>query len=156
MLSYKSILAKPAPLPEPKIEIPIENSIKDVKGKHITQKHKQMESTQMQSEKKTSEKTSEMTNEKTNDNKDINPIRQRIIHPRYKSPYTKKETIKWLYYKIDHGIFHYDYCSRMFELLRKWIKINRFSITTSEEVLFGRFISLMYLLSSKRNYIDSH
>lgn len=136
MLSYKSILVKPPPPPpEPNSDL-IEE---DIKEKQIVQKLKQIDS-----------------EKQTIDIKDINPIRQRIIHPRYKSPYTKKETIKWLYYKIDNGIFHYDYCSRMFELLRKWIKINKFSITTSEEVLFGRFISLMYLLSSKRNYIESH
>lgn len=79
-------------------------------------------------------------------------LRQRIIRPRYKSLYTKRETIKWLYHKIDYKFYHYDYCSKLFELLKKWTRINNFHININEDVLFGRFISLLYLMSNKQGY----
>jgi hypothetical protein len=137
MLSYKSILAKPPPSITP-VEKPIPES-------EPTPTPTPVSNTNAKS------KTHVNTNHNSNTNhiSNSNPLKQRIIKPRYKSPYTKKETIKWLYHKIDNGIFNYDYCARLYELLKKWIRINRFSINVGDDVLFGRFVSLMYLMSSK-------
>lgn len=127
MLSYKSILAKPQLSITP-VEKPIPES--EPNPEPI-------------------KSTIQISSQVSNAHKNSNPLKQRIIKPRYKSPYTKKETIKWLYHKIDNGIFNYDYCARLYELLKKWVRINRFSINVGDDVLFGRFVSLMYLMSSK-------
>jgi hypothetical protein len=41
-------------------------------------------------------------------------------------------------------------------MLMKWVKINNFKITTSEDILLAKFISLMYLLSNKKNYSNEN
>lgn len=78
----------------------------------------------------------------------------KIIIPRKKSIYCKKAINKWLYIKIENNYFHYDYCLKLFELLLRWVRINHFNITVSENVLLAKFISLMYLFSNKQNYIS--
>ena len=124
MLSYKNILAKPPP-PSTQPTQPTQPDPEPIKS------------------------TIQISSQVSNPLKHVNPLKQRIVRPRYKSPYTKKETIKWLYYKIDDGMFNYDYCARLYELLKKWARINRFTINVGDDVLFGRFVSLIYLMSSK-------
>ena len=74
------------------------------------------------------------------------------VQPRHINIYNKKYCIKWLTYKIDDNYYHYDYCVKLFELLMKWVKYNNFALKTNEHVLLGKFISLMYLLSNKKDY----
>jgi len=74
------------------------------------------------------------------------------IQPRHINIYNKKYCMKWLTYKIDDNYYHYDYCVKLFELLMKWVKYNNFVLKTNERALLGKFISLMYLLSNKKDY----
>jgi len=74
------------------------------------------------------------------------------IQPRHINIYNKKYCMKWLTYKIDDNYYHYDYCVKLFELLMKWVRYNNFALKTNERALLGKFISLMYLLSNKKDY----
>jgi len=74
------------------------------------------------------------------------------VKPRHINIYNKKYCMKWLTYKIDDNYYHYDYCVKLFEQLMKWVKYNNFGLKTNERVLLGKFISLMYLLSNKKDY----
>ena len=74
------------------------------------------------------------------------------IQPRHINIYNKKYCMKWLTYNLNENYYHYDYCVRLFELLMKWVRYNNFSLKTNERVLLGKFISLMYLLSNKKEY----
>ena len=74
------------------------------------------------------------------------------IQPRHINIYNKKYCMKWLTYKIDDNYYHYDYCVKLFELLMKWVRYNNFGLKTNERALLGKFISLMYLLSNKKDY----
>ena len=74
------------------------------------------------------------------------------IQPRHINIYNKKYCIKWLTYNLNENYYHYDYCVRLFELLMKWVRYNNFALKTNEHVLLGKFISLMYLLSNKKEY----
>ena len=74
------------------------------------------------------------------------------VQPRHINIYNKKYCIKWLTYKIDDNYYHYDYCVKLFELLMNWVRYNNFALKTNEHVLLGKFISLMYLLSNKKDY----
>jgi len=75
-----------------------------------------------------------------------------IIKPRIINIYNKKYCIKWLTYNINTNYYHYDYCVRLFEMIIKWSRYNNFVLKTNEQVLLGKFISLMYLLSNKKGY----
>jgi len=66
--------------------------------------------------------------------------------------YNKKFCIKWLTYNLDNNYYHYDYCIKLFEMLMKWVRYNNFVLKTGEQPLLGKFISLMYLLSNKKDY----
>ena len=74
------------------------------------------------------------------------------IQPRFLNIYNKKYCIKWLTIYIDTNYYHYDYCVKLFEMLMKWVRYNNFILKTNELPLLGKFISLMYLLSNKKNY----
>ena len=74
------------------------------------------------------------------------------IQPRFINIYNKKYCIKWLTIYIDTNYYHYDYCVRLFEMLMKWVRYNNFILKTNEHPLLGKFISLMYLLSNKKDY----
>ena len=94
-------------------------------------------------------------NDTNNDNnsiilKNYNP--DFCIQPRFLNIYNKKYCIKWLTIYIDVNYYHYDYCVKLFEMLMKWVRYNSFVLKTNEQPLLGKFISLMYLLSNKKNY----
>ena len=74
------------------------------------------------------------------------------VQPRFINIYNKKYCIKWLTIYIDTNYYHYDYCVKLFEMLMKWVRYNNFVLKTNEQPLLGKFISLMYLLSNKKNY----
>jgi hypothetical protein len=67
----------------------------------------------------------------------------------YQSRYTRRNVYLWLFTKIDNNFFNYDYCVILFEMLIKWVQYNKYSICIDENVLFAKFISLLYLLSKK-------
>jgi len=75
-----------------------------------------------------------------------------IIQPRVLNIYNKKYCMRWLTYNINTNYYHYDYCVRLFEIIMKWVRYNNFVIKTNEQVLLGKFMSLMYLLSNKKGY----
>ena len=75
-----------------------------------------------------------------------------IIQPRVLNIYNKKYCMRWLTYNINTNYYHYDYCVRLFEMIMKWVRYNNFVIKTNEQVLLGKFMSLMYLLSNKKGY----
>ena len=75
-----------------------------------------------------------------------------IIQPRVLNIYNKKYCMRWLTYNINDNYYHYDYCVRLFEIIMKWVRYNNFVLKTNEQVLLGKFMSLMYLLSNKKGY----
>ena len=75
-----------------------------------------------------------------------------IIQPRVLNIYNKKYCMRWLTYNINDNYYHYDYCVRLFEMITKWVRYNNFLLKTNEQVLLGKFMSLMYLLSNKKGY----
>ena len=75
-----------------------------------------------------------------------------IIQPRVLNIYNKKYCMRWLTYNINTNYYHYDYCVKLFEIIMKWVRYNNFVIKTNEQVLLGKFMSLMYLLSNKKGY----
>ena len=75
-----------------------------------------------------------------------------IIQPRVINIYNKKYCMRWLTYNINDNYYHYDYCVRLFEMITKWVRYNNFLLKTNEQVLLGKFMSLMYLLSNKKGY----
>ena len=108
---------------------------------------------------KTNKKYKNTESKYTNDNNDnnnniilknYNP--DFCIQPRFLNIYNKKYCIKWLTIYIDTNYYHYDYCVKLFEMLMKWVRYNNFILKTNELPLLGKFISLMYLLSNKKNY----
>jgi len=108
---------------------------------------------------KTNKKYKNTESKYTNDNNDnnnniilknYNP--DFCIQPRFLNIYNKKFCIKWLTIYIDTNYYHYDYCVKLFEMLMKWVRYNNFILKTNELPLLGKFISLMYLLSNKKNY----
>ena len=92
----------------------------------------------------------------THSNSNSNSITQYnpdfCVEPRFINIYNKKYCIKWLTIYIDTNYYHYDYCVRLFEMLMKWVRYNNFILKTNEQPLLGKFISLMYLLSNKKDY----
>ena len=74
------------------------------------------------------------------------------VEPRFINIYNKKFCIKWLTYNLDTNYYHYDYCVKLFEMLMKWVRYNGFVLKTGEQPLLGKFMSLMYLLSNKKDY----
>jgi hypothetical protein len=108
---------------------------------------------------KTNKKYKNTESKYTNDNNDNNDniILKNYnpdfcIQPRFLNIYNKKYCIKWLTIYIDTNYYHYDYCVKLFEMLMKWVRYNNFILKTNELPLLGKFISLMYLLSNKKNY----
>lgn len=83
-----------------------------------------------------------------------NVLKQKIIKPLVKKVYCRQATVQWLYTKIDNNYFHYDYCVKLFRMFLQWVHINKFNITISEDILLAKFISLMYLLSNKQDYVS--
>ena len=75
-----------------------------------------------------------------------------IIQPRVLNIYNKKYCMRGLTYNINTNYYHYDYCVRLLEMIMKWVRYNNFVIKTNEQVLLGKFMSLMYLLSNKKGY----
>ena len=97
-----------------------------------------------------------ITENKVNDNNINQNISQYnpdfCIQPRVINIFNKKYCIKWLTYNLDTNYYHYDYCVKLFEMLMKWVRYNNFVLKTGEQPLLGKFISLMYLLSNKKDY----
>ena len=89
----------------------------------------------------------------TNTNENITEYNPNFcIQPRIINIYNRKYCMKWLTINLHENYYHYDYCVKLFEILMKWTRYNGFPVKTKEHVLLGKFISLMYLLSNKRDY----
>ena len=93
------------------------------------------------------------TNNSNGDDQNLNKYNPDFcVVPPIINIYNKKFCIKWLTYNLDNNYYHYDYCIKLFEMLMKWVRYNNFVLKTGEQPLLGKFISLMYLLSNKKDY----
>lgn len=64
----------------------------------------------------------------------------------------RKDIVDWLLLMPDTNKYHFDYCENMFKILKGWMEKKNFTSNVSDDVLFAKFISILYLTSNKKGY----
>ena len=64
----------------------------------------------------------------------------------------RKDIVDWLLIMPDTNKYHFDYCENMFKILKGWMEKKNFTSNVSDDVLFAKFISILFLTSNKKGY----